>query len=963
MKQFERLTLNTAFLFLIQISYAQNFTQYVNPFIGTGGHGHTFPGAAVPFGMVQLSPDTRIDGSWDGCSGYHYSDSVLYGFSHTHLSGTGVSDYGDILLLPLNNEPDLNAPQPKIRFSHEHEKASPGYYFVNLTDDNIDVELTATARTGMHQYTFHKQGEVFVYLDLDHRDQRTESYIRLTDNSGVSVFRQSKGWAAEQMLYATIAFSKPYKRSKLLEDRKAVFCFDVNEGEKILVKTALSAVDSDGADRNMMMENPEWNFENIKAAAQDVWNQELSKIKVNSSDTDKLTVFYTALYHCMLQPNIYNDVDGRYRGRDLMIHQTDHDYYTVFSLWDTFRAWHPLMTIIDEKRTVDFIRTFILQYEQGGLLPVWELSSNETECMIGYHAVSVIADAMMKGIKGFDYEKAFEACVKSAEAADRYGLGDYINKGFLESEDEHESVSKTLEYAYDDWCIAQMAKQLGKTEEYERYAERAQSWKNLFDPVTGFIRPRSNGGWQKPFDPYEVNNNYTEANAWQYNFFVPQDVDGLISYYGSKAAFEKKLDQLFTTTSKTTGRQQSDITGLIGQYAHGNEPSHHIAYLYNYVDKPGKTEKMVNRIINNFYKNSPDGLIGNEDCGQMSAWYVMSAMGLYQVCPGSNVYDLTSPQFDTIEIATAEKTFSIITKNKTPRTNYLKLKKVKNIPYRQSFTFRHEGFKELDGLILEADSVMPVIRHKDISDSIFYHDNFMRVPLVEAASLMFKDSMKVKIKSLQPDRTITYMLQGPFERPAKLNYEKPFYITQSSVINTYATDTSGRESKWIRAEFFKMPHPKWKVTLKGKFNPQYNAGGAEGLIDGLHGNENWRKGRWQGYQSQNFECIIDMAQKTEITHLSSTYLQDTRSWILMPLRVDYYTSVDGKEFTLAGTVENTLPQNDYTVQIRNFSLEINPVTARYIKVVATNAGKLPQWHQGYADGGEAFIFVDEVEAE
>ncbi|HRV53728.1 MAG TPA: glycoside hydrolase family 92 protein, partial [Bacteroidia bacterium] len=290
MKQFERLTLNTAFLFLIQISYAQNFTQYVNPFIGTGGHGHTFPGAAVPFGMVQLSPDTRIDGSWDGCSGYHYSDSVLYGFSHTHLSGTGVSDYGDILLLPLNNEPDLNAPQPKIRFSHEHEKASPGYYFVNLTDDNIDVELTATARTGMHQYTFHKQGEVFVYLDLDHRDQRTESYIRLTDNSGVSVFRQSKGWAADQMLYATIAFSKPYKRSKLLEDRKAVFCFDVNEGEKILVKTALSAVDSDGADRNMMMENPEWNFENIKAAAQDVWYQELSKIKVNSSDTDKLTV-------------------------------------------------------------------------------------------------------------------------------------------------------------------------------------------------------------------------------------------------------------------------------------------------------------------------------------------------------------------------------------------------------------------------------------------------------------------------------------------------------------------------------------------------------------------------------------------------------------------------------------------------------------------------------------------------
>jgi predicted alpha-1,2-mannosidase len=963
MKLFARLLSIIALLFFVRSSHAQDLTQYVNPFIGTGGHGHTFPGATVPFGMVQLSPDTRIDDSWDGCSGYHYSDSVLYGFSHTHLSGTGVSDYGDILLLPLISEPDMNAPQPRVAFSHQQEKASPGYYFTHLTNDNIDVELTATARIGMHRYTFHSKGEVFVYLDLDHRDKRTASDINIVNDSEVNIFRQSEAWAKEQMIYADIKFSKPFKRSKLLENRKAVFCFDVTDGESIIIKTALSAVDAEGANRNMMIENPEWNFEGIKNASAELWNKELSKIRVRSSDTNKLTIFYTALYHCMLQPNIYNDVDGRYRGRDLMIHQTDHDYYTVFSLWDTFRAWHPLMTIIDEKRTADFIRTFLLQYEQGGLLPVWELSSNETECMIGYHAVSVIADAMMKGIKGFDYDKAFEACMKSAEAVNRYGLGAYMDKGFLEAEDEHESVSKTLEYAYDDWCIAQMAKQLGRTEEYDRYMERSQSWKNLFDPVTGFIRPRSNGGWLKPFDPFEVNNNYTEANAWQYNFFVPQDIDGLISYYRSKAAFEKKLDQLFSASSKTTGRTQSDITGLIGQYAHGNEPSHHIAYLYNYVDKPGKTEKMVNRIINGFYKNSPDGLIGNEDCGQMSAWYVMSSMGLYQVCPGSNVYDITTPQFDTIEIATAGKTFSIITKNKTERTSYLKLKKVKNIPYRNSFSFRHEGFSELDGLVLEADSVMPVLKHKDLSDSIYYHDDFIRAPLVESTSLMFKDSMQIKIKAMQPERKIVYMHQGPFERPAKQNYAKPFFINQSSVINTYTTDTSGRESKWVRAEFFKLPHPKWQVSVKGKYNPQYSAGGAVGLIDGLHGNENWRKGRWQGYQSQNFECVIDMQKKTEISHLSSTYLQDTRSWILMPLQVDYYTSVDGKVFTLAGTVQNTLPQNDYTVQIRNFDLEIDPVSVRYIKVVAKSAGKLPEWHQGFPDGGEAFIFVDEVEVE
>jgi predicted alpha-1,2-mannosidase len=951
-------------LALLSYSFAQNnYTHYVNPFIGTGGHGHTFPGATVPFGMVQVSPDTRIDDSWDGCSGYHYSDSLIYGFSHTHLSGTGVSDYGDILLLPLTNEPDLNGLQPSTLFSHKTEKASPGYYAVTIDNHKIDVELTATTRTGMHQYTFHKDGEVYVYLDLNHRDKLTDGYIKHDNDSEVTIFRQSEGWARQQFLYANIQFSKPVIRSKILENKKAVFCFYMHSGEKLLVKTALSAVDNEGAARNMMLENQDWNFENIRAQADQVWNKELSKIKVSSADKNKLIIFYTALYHCMIHPNIYNDVDGRYRGRDLRIHQTDHNYYTVFSLWDTFRAWHPLLSIIDEKRTVDFIRTFLLQYEQGGLLPVWELAANETECMIGYHAVSVIADAMMKGFKGFDYEMAYEACKKSAEKRERYGLAAYIDKGFLETEDEHESVSKTLEYAYDDWCIAQMAKLLNRTEDFNQYLIRSQSWKNLFNPANGFIQPRTNGGWLKSFDPFEVNNHYTEANGWQYNFFVPHDIDGLIFYNGGKQKFEKKLDQLFNASSKTTGRQQSDITGLIGQYAHGNEPSHHIAYLYNYVDKPYKTQALVNRILNKFYTNSPDGLIGNEDCGQMSAWYVLSSIGIYSVCPGSNQYQVTAPQFDKIELTTSEQhVLTIITKNKSASKDFIKIIKHKNIPYRQSAILTHEKLITADTLVYIADSMSNQIVTLDASDKLLYTDTFMRVPAIEAPYVVFKDSMQIKIKNYVRDATTTYLLQGPFERPAKMNYSKPITINQNATIQAFVANQSGNESKWISASYFKLPHPYWKVYLKSSYNPQYHAGGASGLIDGLHGDENWRKGRWQGYQSQDFECVIDMTKKSDISVISATFLQDTRSWILMPLKVDYYTSVDGKQYEFAGAVENNIPQNDYTVQIKSFELDLNHSRqAKYVKVIAKSAGKLPEWHQGYPYGGDAFIFVDEVE--
>ncbi|MEP6901792.1 MAG: GH92 family glycosyl hydrolase, partial [Actinomycetota bacterium] len=627
----------------------KDYTKYVNPLIGTGGHGHTFPGATVPFGMVQLSPDTRTD-NWDGSSGYHYSDNEIFGFSHTHLSGTGIPDYCDILLMPMLG--DVNFNDFKSAFSHADEKAEAGYYSVKLAS-GVTAELTATPRVGFHRYTFPQSDKANIILDLKWRDKVLDSELKIVGKNRIEGYRRSESWAKNQIVYFVAEFSKPFTDKTRLRktfdeeespkpntatNLKVALHFKTSENEQILVKVAISPVSIEGARKNLQAEIPGWDFEKVRADTKNAWNKELSRIEVSGGTDAQLTTFYTALYHTKIQPNIFEDVDGNYLGLDKKIHNIadgqnpqskirnpQSNYYTVFSLWDTFRAAHPLYTIIDQKRTADFINTFIRQYEQGGRLPVWELAANETDCMIGYHAVSVIADAMAKGIKGFDYEKAFEAAKHSAEL-DHFGLEAYKRRGYISMEDEQESVSKTLEYAYDDFCIAQMAKILktareNKTKDfttgwddkyfyrmnidYENYIKRAQNYKNLYDKQTGFMRPKQNGNWISPFSPNEVTFHFTEGNSWVYSFFVPQDVSGLIDLYGGKANFTSKLDELFTTEQKLAGREQPDITGLIGQYAHGNEPSHAIAYLYNYADQPWKTQKLVRRILDEFYKPAP----------------------------------------------------------------------------------------------------------------------------------------------------------------------------------------------------------------------------------------------------------------------------------------------------------------------------------------------------------------------
>lgn len=922
------------FLFLVPFFGFSQLSQYVNPFIGTGGHGHTFPGATLPFGMVQLSPDTRIDGSWDGCSGYHYSDSVIYGFSHTHLSGTGVSDYGDIMLMPTQGEPSLEKEKYSSGFSHAREKASAGYYSVFLDKHSIGVELTASARVGFHKYSFAESGQANIVLDLNHRDKLLTGEVRIIDERTIEVYRNSSAWASNQKIFARIEFDRAMTVSRVSNNASVTakttdrvfsgsllslaFSSKVKKGDIIQVKVALSPTGFDGARKNAS-EIAGWDFKKVKADAEAAWNQQLSKIEIPTSDKEKATIFYTALYHTMIQPNIAQDIDGTYRGRDDQLHKAEgFDYYSVFSLWDTFRAAHPLYTLIERKRTSDFINTFLAQYEQGGRLPVWELASNETDCMIGYHSVSVIADAMAKGIKGFDYERAFLAARNSA-MLDHLGLDAYKRNGFISMDDEHESVSKTVEYAYDDWCIAQIARKVGDVDSYDYFMKRSQNWKNIFDPSVRFMRPKKNGGWDSPFDAREVNNNFTEGNSWQYSFFVMHDIQGMIEAYGGEVLFEQKLDEMFSATPQTTGREQVDITGLIGQYAHGNEPSHHMAFLYDYIGKPEKTREKLDFILREFYKNTPDGLIGNEDCGQMSAWYVLSSLGLYPLCPGRPEWTSTTPLFDRIAVHFEDGHTGIIGKKDD----------------RSSKTWF--GFESLSAVPFteKAEMITPV-------------------PVFQASGKSFAEQMEIGLSSWNDTDAIYYrILPAPVFQP----YRHPFTIEKSATIEAYSVN--GANSQIVSASFFQKPN-NYKIELLSPYNPQYHAGGPEGLLDGILGTENWRKGDWQGYQGKDFEAIIDLGKVRPVSNISARFLQDSRSWILMPVQMEVLVSEDGKAFRSIGSVENRLDPKQERNEIRTLRLGVE-ATARYVRIKARNFGVLPGWHQGA--GGEAFIFIDEINIE
>jgi hypothetical protein len=690
---------------------------------------------------------------------------------------------------------------------------------------------------------------------------------------------------------------------------------------------------------------------------------ELGKIQAENGTPEQQVVFYTALYHTMLQPNIYSDIDGQYRGRDLQVHKADSfNYYTVFSLWDTYRAANPLYTIISPKRVNDFVNTFLRQYDEGGMLPVWELSGNETGCMIGYHAVPVIADAWLKGIRGYDGEKALKAMKHSAEQ-DHLGLKYYKAKGYIPADKEGESVSKTLEYAYDDWCIAMMAKSLEKQEDYKAYLVRAQNYKNLYDRITMFMRAKSNETWFTPFDPAEVNFNYTEANAWQYSFYVPQDFVGLMQLMGGREKFALNLDNLFSADSKTTGREQADISGLIGQYAHGNEPSHHMAYLYDYAGIPWKTQEMVHRICTDFYKNSPDGLIGNEDCGQMSAWYVFSAMGFYPVTPGSGIYAFGTPVFPRTTITLESgKSFVIRANNISDKNFYIQSASLNGKPYTKCYLSHADLLK--GGELVFNMGPLPNkawgVGFGGFPESYISEHTITPVPSVYQGNHTFMDSTVVGLTGASAGINIHYTLDGS-EPSLKSNiYQRPLILRKTTTLKAIAVSQDLKKSLPIEARFIQIPKNR-RITLATAYAGQYSAGGDLALIDFLKGGENFRTGAWQGYEGVDIEAVIDLGALQQIRKLSLGCIQDQGAWIFMPAEVTWWISEDGSTYTKIATIPNDVDEHYDGVVTKEFSTTLKGMKGRYVKVVAKNRGVCPEWHLGA--GGKAWVFADEISVE
>ena len=691
---------------------SDGLTKYVDPYIGSGGHGHVFVGANVPFGAIQAGPSNFHKG-WDWCSSYHYSDSIVKGFSHLHLSGTGCTDLGEFLIMPAVGELKIHPGSQEdpekgyaSYYSHDSEKVEPGYYKVHLDTYNVDIEMTTTERVALHQITYPKSDQSRLIIDLKegNGDKATETFFHKVNDTIVAGYRFSQGWAADQREYFAMIISKPIDDITVFNGDnkkdgdaakgsavKAFLNFKTKAFEKVLVKFGMSPVSMENALANIKAEMPSWNFNEVLTQNKAKWNKELSKIEIKTKDESAKKVFYTAMYHTLIAPNLFNDANGDYRGVDKKVYdKANFTNYTLFSLWDTYRTAHPLYTLTQKDRVPDMINSMLAIYKQQGKLPVWHLRGNETNTMVGYSGVPVVVDACLKGFKGIDLELAYEAVKTTAMGDFEPGVKELQKYGYIPCDMMHESVASAMEYAISDWGISMLAEKLGKTEDAAYFKERAKAYQKYFDPKDKFMKGRmKNGSWRTPFDPYSAQhrvNDYCEGNAWQYLWLVPQDPEGLIKLLGGEKPFVAKLDSLFSISSDLEHGASADITGLIGQYAHGNEPSHHITYLYAYAGEQYKTADKVRYILNELYTDQPDGLCGNEDCGQMSAWYVMSSMGFYPVNPSNGAYVFGSPLFDEVSIVLSEeKNFTIIAKNNSKKNIYIQSVKLNGIDYKKSF--------------------------------------------------------------------------------------------------------------------------------------------------------------------------------------------------------------------------------------------------------------------------------------
>ncbi len=952
-------------LSFLQAQQEQSLTSYVNPFIGTGGTGHTFPGATLPHGMVQLSPDTRTEG-WESCAGYYYPDKEILGFSHTHLSGTGVPDLGDILILPIVGDPEIlrypnQKPYIKSAIDKASEKAKPGYYSVVLSGSKILSELSCTERVGWHRYTYENLSDAGIFIDLNHRDEVIEADLKITNSREITGYRISKAWAKRQHVYFVMQFSTDISLSTLTSGKNSMVIKPSLRGNRpLIIKVGISAVSIEGARKNLLAESPDWDFDQIVTKANKKWEKELSQIEVKSENKDDMINFYTALYHVHIAPNLFSDVDSMYRAMDDKVYKAvDFTPYTVFSLWDTYRAAHPLFTLIDTKRTKDYIKTMLDHYLKAGHLPVWELDGNETWCMIGYHSVSVIADAYIKGIKDFDKDVALKAMIESANAK-RFGIDHYGKNGYLAAEKGGESVSKTLEYAYDDWCIGQFAKAIGNNDVYKTFSERAQNYKNLMDPASGFMRARSNNQFLEPFKATEINMHYTEGNAWHYSFSAVQDLTHFKRYLGGDQRMESKLDELFNTSEKLSGRDQSDVTGLIGQYAHGNEPSHHIAYLYNHTGSPWKTQQLTRKITTELYKtDAENGLCGNEDCGQMSAWYIMSALGMYQISPGNDYFDISAPLFDKITInLESGKKFKINTNGNSHTNSYIQSVTMAGRPLDRSYFLYAEimngtplqfnlGPEPNKSLWTDSGSRSP----SEIKDNFI-----VPLPFINSPQTVFSNTTSFTISDLEGSASLWYTFDKTTLIGSFTKYTKPVMVDQSLTVYYYAKMPDGSISKIVSTEFRKLD-PNIKVKAISEYSSQYTAGGNLALIDMVRGGNDYRSLAWQGFEGNDLEFEVDLGEIRSLTEIGLSVLQDQNSWIFFPSEVSIQTSEDGVNYKTYGRTENTIPANKDGLQLQDLMVK-GKVQTRYVKVKASSLGKIPAWHPGA--GGKAWLFADEL---
>ena len=898
-------------------SQKENPVDFIDPFIGTGFHGHTYPGATVPFGAVQLSPDTRA-GNWDACAGYHYDDSTLTGFSHTHLSGTGCIDLGDLLIRPTTQtvDPSRQPMYAPAAFRHEDEKAEAGYYAVLLHEEGIRAELTATAHTGVHRYTFPKESTPTVIVDLKHsldNEHIYESSLQVVNPHEMTGMRNTRGWSDNQRIYFVIQCSQPFEKATLVSNQKALegkeaegtdlqalLKFKGHTSEPIVMKVGLSIVSVENARENLQAEVEGFDFDAVKQAAYHTWNDAVSAIKVEGGTEEQKTNFYTALYHSMVVPNVVSDVNGQYRRHDQTIGQLPQGavQYSTFSLWDTFRAWNPMMTLIDTTLVTNMIHSFLHIYDASGELPLWPLSAGETGTMIGYHSASVIADAYMKGIRGFDAEKALEALVVSSEKNQK-GADYYISKGFIPSNIKKESISCLLEFAYDDWCIAQLAQALGKQEIYDTYIRRSQQYLNVFDGATRFFRPkRMDGNWETPFNPNEVGRAYTEATAWQYRFFVPHDVNGMVQLFGGKEAFTSALDDIFHTDAQVDG-DLVDITGLIGQYAHGNEPSHHIAYLYNYIGQPWKTQAMTRRLLDEMYAPTPEGIVGNEDCGQMSAWYILSSLGLYAVCPGSNEFTFTTPLFEKATLQLANGKTLTITANHPEKNLYIDKVELNGKEIETNFVTYEQlmGGGELHFSLTDQPNRKRGVT-ADAAPYSFTKEAVVSIPYVDKDLNLFMDSVTVNLATATAGATVHYTLDGSEPTQQSPIFNAPLVLKNTTQINAKAFKDGFQPSSTLSILATKAVLNRGKIILdhqpKNGTTYKYYEGHFQKVADmqqkhfvekGIVSEPSLEKARQEDHYGFEFSGLIDVPE-------DGVYTFQTRSDDGSVLYIDQTLEVD-----------------------------------------------------------------------